>query len=417
MAMHPRPKSAPPPSSKRTSRSERTKSGRLAKASRRHSSGSLPTHRSGSHPVGRASPSHRPDTHGLFGERKLLLLCNGLGLSRDESDKALRVFRGMTESWAREPLGATPRWQSDLTDDGSPFEFSIAFDGATPRLRILVENHEGEEAPLSSWNAGLKLQERLRRLPNVDLRRFDEVVDLFAPAQGVMHRFTLWHGAVLDPEEPTTYKAYLNPQVRGEQAAMDVTLEALSRLNMPAASQFIRSLHSFLEPSQYIYFSLDLSNTADARAKVYIAHPSAVAADVETSLQHTEHYVAGEVQTWIRHLLGGDGPFQRRPIITCLAFTSSGRPPAFTLHVPIRDYTSNDEVSVERACKFLNPSASAILRRALRAFACRRLEEGRTLLTYVSLRRGLEGPHVTAYVAPEAFLKSGRLGRRNSPRS
>jgi DMATS type aromatic prenyltransferase len=351
----------------------------------------------------RASPGNgeRP-TYGSFGERKLSLLCKGLGLSGGISQEALQVFRLLSHSWSSLPLGPTPAWQNDITDDGSPFEFSIAFDGGAPKLRMLVEAQEGPMTPSSSWAAGLKLNQRLRRLPNVDLARFDCIRDLFAPVEGVPTRCALWHAVVLEPDLRTMYKVYLNPQAQGPQRAAATIAEALARLHMERAADFLLSRITSTR-TQLTYFSLDLSAGPAARVKIYLGHPGITAPEIEPELEGMHNYASGDGKRWIQQLTGTNGPFDRRPILTCLSFTADGRHPTATLHVPIRDYTYHDGHSAERAGKLLNARDGQALQSALESFACRPLDAGRSLLTYVSLRRTQTGYNVTTYLAPEAF--------------
>jgi DMATS type aromatic prenyltransferase len=343
-------------------------------------------------------------SYGSFGERKLSLLCQGLGISGRLRKQADHVFRLMARSWADWPLGAVPEWPNDITDDGTPFEFSVAFDGGAPKLRMLVESQDASKTLLSSWRAGLRLNERLRESENVDLERFDRVRDLFSPSAEAPPRYALWHAAVLDDGAPAAYKVYLNPQVHGSSGARGVVLEALARLDMTHASDFLsRAAIRRQEPGHFLYFSLDLSAGPGARVKVYTAHRGANADDIERSLEGTRNLVPGEARRWIEETLGTTGPFQSRPILTCLAFTSSNDPPAATVHLPIRCYTTDDEGAMLRAMQYLSVEDGERLRAALCLVGDRALKSGRGLLTYLSLRRSGSGVSVTAYIAPEAF--------------
>ncbi len=355
--------------------------------------------------------SEKRESYGSFGERKLSLLCKGLGASSHASKEAFRVFRGLSHSWADRPLESGPAWRSDITDDGTPFEFSIAFDGGAPRIRMLIEAQKGAMTLASSWAAGLELNERLGRLPHVDLERFNRVRELFAPVDGEEARFALWHAAELVLDNRTSYKVYLNPQLHGPQSARGALVEALTRLGARSAHEFLeRRLDSSDDGTRLAYLSLDLTADPGSRIKVYLANAGIRAEDIEPALAGTQNYVPGDGARWIRQLLGTGGPFRRRPLLTCFSFTASGDPPCATLHVPIRDYAPHDEYSVERACEFLTPNDAKTLRRAVGLFACRPLDIMSSVLTYVSLRRVRGGLNVTTYIAPEAFTtrESGR---------
>ncbi len=340
---------------------------------------------------------------GAFGERKLSLLCRGLGLPRSRHKEALRNFRLMSRSWADLPRSAGPAWPTDITDDGTPYEFSVAFDGRAPKFRLLVESQEPPMTLQSSWDAGLRLNERLGDQTSVCLERFETVRDLFAPTRDAAARYCLWHAAVLEEGAAPAYKIYLNPQIHGSQEAVSVATKALERLGIDQASTFLRARPGLYGPDQLLYFSLDLSSARDSRVKLYAAHPGADAQDIERALVNTSNFVPGEATRWIRGLLGTSGPFSARPILTCLAFTSAGELPVATMHLPIRSYTRDDERGVDLLRGHLTESDWGAFRSALALVADRPLSVGRGLLTYVSLRPSKSGLSVTTYIAPEAF--------------
>jgi hypothetical protein len=268
---------------------------------------------------------------------------------------------------------------------------------------MLIEAQRKPFTLTSSWLAGLALNECLRRLPNVDLSGFDRVSDLFAPVPSVPARCALWHGAELDANHETRYKVYLNPQIRGQKFATDVVMAALERLDMRRALTFLRSREShYGRHPHFVYFSLDLRAHPDARVKVYIAHHGVRASELDRVLDRTREHMPSDGKRWIRQLSNSSGPFDYRPIITCLGFTRTHRPTA-TMHVPIRDYTGNDASAIEGACQLLCSQDRRLLRSAAKLFACRPLETGRGLVTYVSVRRVNGAVHVTVYLAPEAF--------------
>ena len=342
-------------------------------------------------------------TYGSFGERKLSRLCQGLGVSPRLGKEFLRVFRVLSASWASLPLGPAPIWPTDVTDDGSPFEFSVAFDGARPKIRLLVESLEEPMTLVSSWKAGHRLTERLSQSQGVDLDRFERVCDLFEPGRDAPARFALWHGALLEEWLPTAYKVYLNPQVHGSPSARSVVLKALARLDMGRAADFVASRSASNADDPFLYFALDLWSDPSARVKLYVAHPGADAGAIERAIAGTRNHVPGAARSWIHRLLGGGGPFQDRPILTCYAFTSADDLPVATVHLPIRCYAGSDEDCVDRAFEHLGLRDRQSLRSAAELFADRALDAGRGLVTYVSLRPSKQGPAVTVYLAPEAF--------------
>src|SRR5262249_26910807 len=130
--------------------------------------------------------------------------------------------------------GQAPAYASDVVDDHTPFEMSLAIGDHAPELRVLVETVRGDSSLAGRWNAARALGERLRADHGADLRRFDRIADLFEPREehGLL---ALWYAAVFRAGQPTTWKAYVNLRVRGAEQARAVLEEALDRLGVAAA--------------------------------------------------------------------------------------------------------------------------------------------------------------------------------------
>jgi DMATS type aromatic prenyltransferase len=320
----------------------------------------------------------------------------------------------MSSSWGERLVGAMPAWPSDITDDGTPFEFSVAFGASNPKLRMLVEAQQAPFDLHSNWQAGLELHTALQSIPHLDVSSFDRIADLFAPGHGPAGRFALWHAADIS-EARVTLKAYLNPQIRGPEAAPGLIHEALQRLGCGHGCDLVTELLEDPDASnELVYFSLDLSAAAGARAKVYIAHRQATAAEIESQLARCDGHVRGDALSWITALTGSKGPFSMRPILSCFAFSASTRKPSITLHIPTRCYVENDADSAARVGALLAPVDRQELQGILVGFSGRPLDVGRSLITYVSLRREAAGLQITTYLAPEAYAIAAprpRVGR------
>jgi hypothetical protein len=346
-------------------------------------------------------------TLGETGVAKLTALCAGLGLSPREQSAAAELFDRLTASWSATPVGGNAPWRNDLTDDGTPFEFSVAFGGPAPEVRILVEAQQRPFTAESNWEAGLRLNEALRGQPHVDLAPFERVRGLFAPLAGAPARFSLWHAASVDERSRGALKAYLNLQIMGPDAAFELVSRALGRLGLDeAAERFAATFPAAEGRERPLYFSVDLTKHPAARAKVYVAHEGATAAEIEGRLLGCRDYVPGDAARWLETLTGGAGPFYERPVLSCFAFDQGAPAPAATLHVPVRSYVPSDAEALARACELMRPADAARLRQALDGFAGRPLGAGRGLITYVSLRREGDRLGVTTYLAPELFAIS-----------
>lgn len=331
---------------------------------------------------------------------RLRALCSALDWPRVEAaEEALAL---LTQTFANEPLRNGPSWATDLTDDGSPFEYSVAFDDDV-ELRMLVEPQFAPFDLASNWHAAQVTNGSLAKLPGVSTRRFDQIAPLFAPRSNSRASFAMWHAVSLKSAAPPTFKVYLNPQIHGEAYASTLIAQALEVLEMTDALRFIGE--RLARPNQrFLYLSLDLSDGAAARVKVYVAFDSMEPSILEQLFIETKHYHRGSVGRWLGTLLA-DSLEPRdtvRSVLGCVAF-SDGPTPQATLHVPIRRHAPDDEHALRRACELLDPRAAARLERTIRGWAMRPLDAGRGLITYASCRGEASGTRLTVYLAPQLF--------------
>jgi hypothetical protein len=108
--------------------------------------------------------SPQPGTYHEHGAARLAALCRGCGLE-DAQGEVLELFTLMIAPWGGRPIGpgAGPWGVSDVADDHTPYEFSVAYGAKSPELRILVEAQADEQtpSPAANWRAGLALSRRL----------------------------------------------------------------------------------------------------------------------------------------------------------------------------------------------------------------------------------------------------------------
>ncbi|MBW4458354.1 MAG: hypothetical protein KME55_40400 [Nostoc indistinguendum CM1-VF10] len=343
-------------------------------------------------------------TFKTFGAAKLSSLCNALNL-RTETTLALQLLDIVIARWGDHTIGRVPLWNSDITDDHTPFEFSLAFDGKQPELRVLIEAQGNPTTLMSSWTAALDVNERLNWEFGVSLERFTRVKDLFEP-HDPQAKFSLWHSFCLKPGAVPKFKVYLNPQAHGSHLASSLVKEALERLGFSRAWDFLSKVALCRrEKDQLIYFSLDLDKSLMARVKVYVAHKDATANDVEEVLAGAPEYIEGSGSMFCREMAKGERLFDARPLITCFAFTADNdaQPFSATLHLPIRCYADNDYTVMQRICHFLTPEDKKLYKQAVMMFAGRPLETGVGLQTYASFKRQGGRQITTVYLSPEAY--------------
>jgi hypothetical protein len=193
----------------------------------------------------------------------------------------------------------------------------------------------------------------------------------------------------------------LNPAARGREAAPALVEEALSRLGFGDARRAL-PLRRALDALKY--FSLDLSARREARVKIYTAHPDTGVQHIEDAVRAARDHVPGKAADFCRAMAGSEGPYTRMPVLSCLAFTEGNALPVTgTIHFPLRAYADNDRAARDRILAYLPAEGAAIYRRALDAFADRRLEDGIGMQTYASLREQRGGRRLTIYLAPEVY--------------
>ena len=300
--------------------------------------------------------------------------------------------------WIEGPVNDAPLWKTDITDDGTPFEFSLSFKESGLEARVLAEPQQAPFDALSNWRAGLLVNDRLRADGRC-LVRFDAIESIFAP-RVPDGRFAIWHAAGTTEDGVSKVKVYVNPQIHGKADAPELTKKALETLELLSAWTF---LSTRLDGAELIYLSLDLEASSFARVKVYLAYPNVDIAGIERALEGARHYVAGDAAEWVRGVTAHQGSFSERPLLVCWAFDVNGGLPRATLHVPVRSYTSNDAEALEGIERWVGTSHAELLRNALPRVAGRPLHVGRGLITYASFQYEGERVKVTLYFAPQAY--------------
>jgi DMATS type aromatic prenyltransferase len=335
-----------------------------------------------------------------LGCAKLAGLCHALRQDSNQTGRAIEVFQVMTQHWCG-AAEAKSGWQSDITDDGTPFEFSASFHAGGVDLRMLVEPQTASCTLATNWDAGLALNELLEQKFGANLDNFRKIQSLFAPARESTARFAIWHAAALAPDASRLFKVYLNPLTRGDNVASQVVQEALYRLDRHDALDRLAPVMA--DPaSQPRYFSVDLIESGTARVKIYFARSGHVDS-IDRDANNVARMQSGEASLWIQRLTDRREDFSQRPILTCYAFDTEGAAPSATIHVPVRCYLSNDAEAADRVCSFLSPSQATDFRRLLSALSPRPLERNSGLITYASLRKARGQLRVTVYLAPQVY--------------
>jgi DMATS type aromatic prenyltransferase len=336
------------------------------------------------------------------GLAKLVGVCRALGYSDERMQRAVEVFERLTPRLAHSDDQSSAHWSSDITDDGTPFEFSVAFHEGRTDLRMLVEPQAPPNDLCSNWGAGLDLNDSLTRAGEAGESAFRQVSELFAPTAESSGHFSLWHAVVIAEDGSALFKVYVNPRIHGVERAPLLVREALQRLGRDDVWQFLAPRLD--DPATELrYFSLDLDESREARIKVYVGRSDS-AAEIARLTDGASNLRPGDAEDWITHLTGRPGSFDVRPILACFAFNGRGTCPSVTVHVPVRCYLTSDAEAYSRIRKFLSEQDAAVFARILSTMSPCPLRENRGLITYASLRREPSGElRVTMYLAPQAY--------------
>lgn len=334
------------------------------------------------------------------GAERLAALCRSVGFDAAQAEAAQAIFRRFAIHWGERRVYAGPPERSDITDDHTPFEFSIAIAGGAPELRFLVEVQGDQPSLAAHWTAAAEINRGLAADFGAELERLRAVAELFAPTAHTP-RFAVWHAVCLTPGAPPSFKVYLNPQARGVRESGALVKTAFTRLGFGAA---YAQLPVCKGRDSYIYFSLDLSGQKEARVKIYTAHHDALSTDIEAAVAGADGHLAGQAREFCAAMAQTPGPYTRLPVLTCLSFVQGrARPSYATVHFPVRAYADDDQVIKDRVLRYLGPQGAAPYTRALAAFARRPLAAGIGMQTYVSLRINKGIKRLTVYLAVELF--------------
>jgi Tryptophan dimethylallyltransferase len=329
-------------------------------------------------------------------------LCNASGLAHQQT-QVLGLFHSLAGLCnARDPK-LPPRW-SGVTDDCTPLEFSIAIHDGLARIRILVEAQDDPASPFTYWKAGKKLNEWLALRYGVDFTRYDQIEDLFVPADPLAY-VAIWHAVDFRHEGSPLFKVYLNPAAQGATRASDITSQAIGRLGFQRAWPAIKKMCQARDT--FVHFSLDLSSERTARTKIYIRHRNATLAELVDRASAVYGNIGDDWSRFCRAICGDLSTLWLRPVLSCYHLTAADpeRPSDATLYVPLFPYARNDFVAYERITAFLKECALPvdIYSRCVHALTSSDLSSQQGIHTFISYQGTKENCQVTTYFNPRAF--------------
>ena len=331
-----------------------------------------------------------------------------VGLGRSAGHRTL--LKELLGAAAKQQIGAGPIWPSDIADDHSPVEFSLAFDpNLPPTLRLLGETISASPNPVSNAAELVRFLESTEKL-GISLDRFDRVRDLFLPKNS-SESFLLWYSLVLRADSRPALKVYLNPAAQGRENAREIVAEALRRLGRPNAyRQLARHALRRGDQDRLTYFAIDLHDQPHSRVKIYTTHVDAETTDTVRCAEAINVIGTDRLIDFCA-IAGATDQFSGRPLTSSYTYLSpdTDQPSGYSLYLPIRDYVSDDEDARERVVSVLdrNGFQSGLLDRAISCLTDRSLADGSGLFAHVSLRLSATArPGVTVYLSSEAHAVS-----------
>jgi DMATS type aromatic prenyltransferase len=344
-------------------------------------------------------------TYVEVGIEKLTALCDVVGLNAKIS-QIHEIFQAMTTSWGDKQVGDVSGWMSDVSDDGAPFEFSIALDPDKVELRVLVEAQGSEATLQSNWQAGLELNQQLASQYNVSLDRFAQIDDLYSPTNAAA-KFSMWHAVCFYPDKEPAFKLYLNPQSQSPSKAAAIVEESMVRLGFTHAWPTLAETAAQRGPDkdEFVYFSLDLAAHSHARVKVYLRHHDATPTELESALSAARNYVPGDAIEFCQAMAPGQDLFSAKPAISAFSWIEGDdtTPSTGTLYLPISNYATDDEVVCDRLDLYFiqHGLPISIYHSTIQASASRPLAAGIGMHSYCSIRREQQQRRVNIYINPE----------------
>jgi tryptophanase len=364
-----------------------------------------------------SAPAARPTTESLprsphsLGDHacgQLRRLCSVVGLDAVTEGYACLLSELLGPA-AAQPLGTSPVWPSEISDDHTPVEYSMTFDAdRMAKLRFLAEPGSHCTDLKATMEVGRQTLQVAAERYRFSLARLFVLEDLFFPPdpQG---RFGLWVAVELSPDGIPDFKVYLNPAAHGQDRASEVVQEALGRLGFGDVYERLRrtglARGNGLD-SLYI-FSMDVgSHWKRPRVKVYVRHERACLEDIRRAAAAVPGVRAESVAIFTQ-LVAGTTRFACRPIISSYGLFDEDRARAgsYTVHVPIRNYVQHDAQAYHHTASALRCRGidCSLLDRALDAVTDRALSSGVGLISYAGLVCSPRPRRMTVYLSSEAY--------------
>ncbi|WP_194852916.1 tryptophan dimethylallyltransferase family protein [Nocardia sp. SYP-A9097] len=311
--------------------------------------------------------------------------------------------------WGDGTFGDTPPTTSkaDVTDDNSPFEYSVVFGEGRREVRVGCQPQGSVRPtdPSSSWVAGWRTLQDLQGIGLADLTAAQRVREVFEPrAESAMYGMGL--AAALRRGGPPLIKVYFDPTAAGPGHSRALIAEAMARLGLTEGWEWLSDNVLDRVETGFSVFALDLNGGEHARVKIYTTGDFADVPTVEALTSPLPGCVPGRAARFCADLLGPDIRFDRRPPMVCWSFTSAtpAHPTEATLYLPIRCYVRDDAAALRRVQRLLPAGQSAEFATAVAAIARRDLAAGTGLIAWAARKLASGDPdNLTLYLSVEGY--------------
>ena len=347
-----------------------------------------------------------------WGSAQLSRLATACGLE-DRASELEALFLDLLGKYGDTSRSIPPQWRSNVCDDYTPFEYSIAIDQTALDFRLLVESVGAEPTMRSAQEEAEKATERLAASLGVTSERLRRVASLFR-SEDPQGLFSRWHAVEFGRGRSTSAKVYLNPLVHGDDDGAPVVEKALLELGMAEVWDAVCVARKRGRLDEVKYFSLDLADSSVARVKVYLRHHDILPREWEESLSGCNGYEEGVVSRFCEAMTGEAECLAARPVFSCLAAVSDQPGVTSTAYIPMSAFAPNDAVARTRTTQYLESLSipSAPFEECLSALTTRPLESSSGLISYVSTKVRAKSPRVTIYLSPESYSVAPPQGQK-----
>ncbi|RBR16865.1 uncharacterized protein FIESC28_06780 [Fusarium coffeatum] len=368
------------------------------------------------------SPEPREGSFIKFTQKGISDLASAAGLTNEERLSLVHAVSVFMEGWGHEEIPETPKWNSQLGRNFSPFEYSVDFNLKTGKKKV------GFRFELPHGNTIQAMQESADKLTdNLSSTYFEVVLHGFYLVRYIffvpyhLGPFVAWFGY-----DDLAWKIYFDIRAQGQDNAGRLIYQALHHLDMTKAWHVIDDVidWGFGLP---IRLGVDLVNEDYARVEVVVDFWGQTFKNFAHSA--TERYyprndevaTEDEVLRLCRILLGVEDDdtscIGEAPLIS-YSFTHAKDRDVnleMTVHIPVGSYMHDDAQFQKRVEDWVRGLSHVLseqqidnfvesYQECLKAIARRPLEEGSGLQSWFSLKESIkDGTVVTVHFSTEMY--------------